>query len=90
MQIKFINGAGRGFASDIEVAEGTTVAQLFANKVGGSAAAWTIKLNGELVTAEQIVQDGDSLAITKQGSDEPLPLSEGDDVTVAPANIKGN
>ena len=79
-RITFINSTGRGFAGEIEVADNTTVAQLFVDKVGGSAANYTITVNGEPVVAEQLVEDGDSVKM----------IAAGDVVSVTPSNIKGN
>ena len=93
----FINNSGAGFAGSVEVAEGTTVAQLFAQKVGGDAADYTIRVNGRPVRPESLVNDGDAVEMTtahgtvasQDGPGIDDEIEDGDRVTVAPKNVAG-
>jgi sulfur carrier protein ThiS len=65
MRIFYINNDGGGFADHIDVAEGTTVQQLFADKVKhGSASSFLIRVNRQAVPSEQTLQDGDRVSFT--------------------------
>lgn len=65
MRILYINNDGAGFADHIEIAEGTTVAQLFAQRVPeGSSGDYLIRVNRQPAAADQIVQDGDRVSFT--------------------------
>jgi len=65
MQIMMINNDGGGFADHIEVAEGTTVAALFAEKMPGRKAGdYLIRVNRLPVGADQVLQPGDRISIT--------------------------
>jgi len=65
MKILFINNAGAGFASHIDVPEGTTAQQLFAQKLPDcSAEDYLIRVNRLPVTAEQVLQEGDRVSMT--------------------------
>ena len=91
-KVLFINNSGGGFAGSIEVAEGTTVAQLFASKVGGDAADYTIRVNGRPVRPEEMVTEGDAVEMTAHGqpaAPASRVIEEGDRITVAPKNVAG-
>jgi sulfur carrier protein ThiS len=65
MKILFINNDGGGFADHIEVAEGTTVQQLFAQRVpNGRPGNYLIRVNRQPATADQVLQEGDRASFT--------------------------
>ena len=65
MQILFINNDGGGFADHIQVADGTTVAQLFADKLPGRKPAdFLIRVNRMPAADDQVLQGGDRLSFT--------------------------
>jgi sulfur carrier protein ThiS len=60
-----INNDGAGFADYIEVAEGTTVEKLFAQRIPhGRPADYLIRVNRQPVASDQILQEGDRVSIT--------------------------
>ena len=64
-RILLINNDGAGFADYIEVAEGTTVAQLFAQRVPhGRPQDYLIRVNRQPVASDQVLQEGDRVSIT--------------------------
>ena len=65
MQLMLINNDGGGFADHIEIAKGTSVASLFAEKMPGRKAGdYLIRVNRLPVTGDQILQPGDRISIT--------------------------
>lgn len=64
MRILFINNDGGGFADHLDVADGTTVKQLFDQKVKGRAADYLIRVNRQPTTSESVLQEGDRVTIT--------------------------
>jgi sulfur carrier protein ThiS len=65
MKCLFINNAGSGFADHIEVAEGTTVQQLFQKHLPRSSPNdYLIRVNRQPTAADQVLQDGDRISIT--------------------------
>ena len=65
MRILFINNDGGGFADHIEVADGTTVAELFSDKLPERKAAdFLIRVNRLPAAADQVLQTGDRLSFT--------------------------
>jgi len=65
MQIMLINNDGGGFADHIEIAEGTSVSGLFAEKMPGRKAEdYLIRVNRLPVSSDQILQSGDRVSIT--------------------------
>ena len=65
MRIVYINNNGAGFADHIEIAEGLTVAQLFAQRVPeGSPADYLIRVNRQPAASDQILQPGDRVSFT--------------------------
>ena len=65
MQILLINNDGSGFADHTEVAEGTSVSALFAEKMPGRKAGdYLIRVNRLPVSSDQILQPGDRVSIT--------------------------
>jgi sulfur carrier protein ThiS len=64
MRILFINNDG-GFADQIDVEPGTTVAQLFRQRVKhGSASDYLIRVNRQPAAPEHVLQDGDRVTFT--------------------------
>ena len=65
MRILLINNDGGGFADHVEVAEGTTVTQLFGARLPGRKAEdFLIRVNRQPVSADQVLQEGDRISIT--------------------------
>ena len=65
MKILFINNDGAGFADYVEIAEGTTVAQLFAERIPhGRAQDYLIRVNRQPVPAGQVLLEGDRVSLT--------------------------
>jgi sulfur carrier protein ThiS len=64
-KILLINNDGAGFADYIEVAEGTTVEKLFAERVPhGKPQDYLIRVNRQPVAADQVLQEGDRVSLT--------------------------
>jgi len=65
MFILLINNDGTGFADHVEIAEGTTVERLFAERIPhGKPADYLIRVNRQPVPAGQVLQEGDRVSIT--------------------------
>jgi sulfur carrier protein ThiS len=65
MKLFFINNDGGGFADTIDVADGTSIAQLFEQRVPhGKSADYLIRVNRQPVAAEQVLRDGDRVSVT--------------------------
>ena len=64
MKILFIDATGAGFASPIEVAEGTSVGTLFLERVGGDPKAFLIRVNRQGATINQPLHEGDRVSVT--------------------------
>jgi sulfur carrier protein ThiS len=65
MKLFFINNQGSGFADTIEVEEGTTVGDFFAEKMPGRKAAdFLIRVNRQPTPVDQVLQPGDRVSIT--------------------------
>ena len=65
MKIFYVNNHGGGFAAQIEVAEGTTLGQLFAQKMPGcSPADYMIRLNRQPAAEHEVLLDGCRVSIT--------------------------
>ena len=65
MRIYFINHLGGGFADHIEVEAGTTVEQLFQQRIHeGKPADFLIRCNRQVCAGDQVLQDGDRVSIT--------------------------
>jgi hypothetical protein len=65
MMILFINNDGGGFADRIEVAAGTTVASLFAEKLPGRKAGdFLIRVNRQPAAADQVLRPDDRVSVT--------------------------
>lgn len=64
MRIFFINHLGGGFANHLDIAEGTTVGQLFDDKVGGDPAGYLIRVNRLPASKDQLLQEIDRVSVT--------------------------
>jgi hypothetical protein len=65
MKLFFINNDGGGFADTIEVAEGTSINQLFEQRLPhGKPADYLIRVNRQPVAANQVLQEGDRVSVT--------------------------
>lgn len=65
MKCLLINNNGGGFADYVELAEGTTVTQLFEQKiVQGDPADYLIRVNRQPSAADQVLREGDRISIT--------------------------
>ena len=65
MKVLFINNDGGGFADHIEVHEGTTVRQLFQERVeSGKPDNYLIRVNRQPVPSDQVLQAGDRISVT--------------------------
>jgi sulfur carrier protein ThiS len=61
----YINNNGSGYADYIEVAQGTTVAALFDERVpGGNPHDYLIRVNRQPATADQVLCEGDRVSFT--------------------------
>jgi hypothetical protein len=65
MKIFYINNNGGGFADHIEIDAGTTVLQLFEQRVrGGKPEDYLIRVNRLPTTSDQVLQEGDRVSCT--------------------------
>jgi sulfur carrier protein ThiS len=65
MKVLCINNDGGGFADYVEVAEGTTVRQLFQQQVrSGKPDSYLIRVNRQPVAPDQVLQEGDRVSFT--------------------------
>jgi hypothetical protein len=65
MKILYINNHGGGFADHIEVEDGTTVAQLFEQKMSNcDAADYLIRVDRLPASADQILQPNSRVSVT--------------------------
>ena len=65
MKILLINNDGAGYADHAEVPEGTTVSQLFAEKMPGRKPADVlIRVNRLPAAADQVLAPGDRVSLT--------------------------
>jgi sulfur carrier protein ThiS len=65
MKLFFINNDGGGFADTIEVPEGSTIAQLFEDRMShGKPADYLIRVNRQPIPEGHILQEGDRVSVT--------------------------
>jgi hypothetical protein len=65
MQILFINNDGAGFADQIEIAPGTSINQLFTDRIPhGKPQDYLIRVNRQATTADYVLQEGDRVSMT--------------------------
>ena len=80
MRILMINNDGGGFADYLDVAPGTSVAQLFEQQGGGRAAYYLIRVNRQPTPADQMLQEGDRISVTPtkiEGANDLLKMRLG-------------
>ena len=64
-KVLYVNNDGGGFADFVEIAEGTTVQQFFAERVpNGRPQDYLIRVNRQPVAADQVLQEGDRVSVT--------------------------
>lgn len=63
-RILFINNLGGGFADYLDIAQGTTVEQLFQCHVGDDPEDFLIRVNRQPIAKDQILQERDRVSIT--------------------------
>lgn len=77
MQILFVNNDGGGFADRIEIQDGMTVKQLFAQRLPyGQPQDYLIRVNRQPTTADTVLQPDDRVSITPtkiEGAAVPAP-----------------
>ena len=65
MKVLYINNDGGGFCDHIEVAEGTSVRQLFEQRIKhGGPADYLIRVNRQPVANDHVLQEGDRISFT--------------------------
>ena len=65
MKCLFINNEGSGFASHIDVAEGTTVLRLFQEHLPDRRPEdFLIRVNRQPAASDQVLRDGDRVSFT--------------------------
>ena len=65
MTIFFINNDGGGFAANLDVAEGATIAQLFADRMPGRKAEdYLIRVDRQPVPADHVLTPGSRVSFT--------------------------
>jgi len=65
MQITYINNDGAGFADRIEIEDGTTIQQLFTQRIPhGSPGDYLIRVNRQPTTSDYVLQPGDRVSMT--------------------------
>ncbi|HUQ69004.1 MAG TPA: molybdopterin converting factor [Planctomycetaceae bacterium] len=65
MHILFINNDGGGFAVQIEIPDGTTVTDLFRQRMPhGRPSDYLIRVNRQPTSADAVLQTGDRVSVT--------------------------
>jgi sulfur carrier protein ThiS len=64
VKVLFIDAGGAGFASPIDIAEGTSVGTLFLERVGGDPKNFLIRVNRQSAHINQQLNEGDRVSIT--------------------------
>jgi len=65
MKLFFINNDGGGFADTIDVPAGTSIAQLFLERIShGKPADYLIRVNRQPVPEGHLLQEGDRVSVT--------------------------
>jgi hypothetical protein len=65
MRLFFINNDGAGFADEIEVADGTTIGQLFLDRIRDRAASdYLIRVDRQVVPSNHVLTPGCRVSIT--------------------------
>jgi sulfur carrier protein ThiS len=64
-KIFYVNNFGGGFADHIDVDEGTTVGQLFTQRMRHERPSeFLIRVNRQVCPSDQVLQEGDRVSIT--------------------------
>ena len=64
MKILWINNDGGGYANHIDVKEGTTVSELFEQKIPNAKASdYLIRVNRQPTERDYVLQDGDRVRV---------------------------
>jgi len=76
MRILFINNQGGGFADHVEVADGTTVAQLFGRQMpaGSHAADYLIRVDRLPAAADQVLHPDARVSFTPVKIEGAFPV----------------
>lgn len=81
MQVLFINNDGGGFADHIDIAEGTTIQQLFEQRLPQRKPAdYLIRVNRQPTSGDAVLQPGDRISITPtkiEGAWRPRSITKG-------------
>ena len=65
MRILYINNDGGGFADHIEIADGTTVGQLFHDRIpSGKAVNYLIRVDRQPAAASDVLREGQRVSFT--------------------------
>ena len=65
MKVLVINNDGGGFADYLEIADGATVAQLFAKQTSSAPASnYLIRVNRQPCAQDQVLREGDRISFT--------------------------
>jgi hypothetical protein len=65
VKILYINANGAGFADHIDIAEGTTVAALFEERLpAGKSSDYLIRVNRQPTSSDAVLEEGDRVSIT--------------------------
>jgi hypothetical protein len=65
MKVLLIANDGGGFADNVEVADGTTVARLFEERFPARKSAdYLVRINRQPAAADQVLQPGDRISFT--------------------------
>jgi hypothetical protein len=65
MKILYINANGAGFADHIDIAEGTSVATLFEERLPHAKASdYLIRVNRQPTSRDAVLEEGDRVSVT--------------------------
>ena len=65
MRLLYVNNDGGGFADHVDVADNTSVAKLFDEKMPGREAQdFLIRVNRQHAPADQVLREGDRVSVT--------------------------
>ena len=76
MRILYINNDGGGFADYVDTVDGTTVTQLFGERLPGRKPEdYLIRVNRQPAAADQVLREGDRVSITPVKIEGALPIN---------------
>lgn len=65
MKVLFLNNGGGGTAQHLDVTDGTTVGTFLVDALKGERIAdYKVRVNREIASADQVLQDGDRVSAT--------------------------